>query len=200
MKREVIIAGFGGQGVLFAGEVLAYSAMLEGLEVTWMPSYGPQMRGGTANCTVIVSDRPVRSPIGGRPTDIIALNQPSLDRFLPDMLSGGVLVVNASMARGQPVNGATVGDHQKAIQIFEIPASQIAEKLGDVRVTNLVALGAFVGATHLVTQEFVKAALVKIIPDSRAGLRSVNEIAFREGLDMTNASEIADVTDTAGLS
>ncbi len=174
MKRSVIIAGFGGQGLLFAGKVLAYAAMLEGLEVTWLPSYGPQMRGGTANCTVIVSDRPVRSPIVRHPTDVIALNQPSLDKFAPTTRAGGVVITNSSMVSGWP--------SRTDMQVFEVPASQIAERLGAVRVANLVALGAYVGVTGLVSQESIKAALARVIPDSRANLRALNAAAFQEGM------------------
>jgi 2-oxoglutarate ferredoxin oxidoreductase subunit gamma len=188
VKRDVVIAGFGGQGLLFAGEILAYSAMLEGLEVTWMPSYGPQMRGGTANCTVIVSDQPVRSPIVRNPIDVIALNQPSIDKFLPDMQSDGVLVVNSSMARYEPVQDANPEKSRKKIQVFEVPASQIAERLGTVRVANLVALGAYIGVTRLVSKASIKTALIRNIPDSRTDLRSLNAIAFQEGLDVINVS------------
>ena len=177
MKRDVIIAGFGGQGLLFAGRVLAYAAMLEELEVTWLPSYGPQMRGGTANCTVIVSDRPVRSPIVRHPTDVIALNRPSLDKFAPSMRTGGVLVINSSMIRFPP--------SRTDIRAFEVPASQIAERLGSVRVANLVSLGAYVGATRLVSQASIEAALARVIPDSRANLRALNATAFQQGMMFT---------------
>ncbi len=181
MKRDVIIAGFGGQGLLFAGEVLAYAAMLEGREVTWMPSYGPQMRGGTANCTVIVSDKPIRSPIVRRPTSVIALNQPSLDEFVSRMQAGGLLVVNSSMARYEPSQTSSPEHGAWEIQSIDVPASQIAERIGTVRVANLVALGAHVGATHLVSHMSIETALTKIIPDSRKDLRALNMIAFQEG-------------------
>lgn len=182
MKREVVIAGFGGQGLLFAGEILAHAAMLEGLEVTWMPSYGPQMRGGTANCTVIVSDRPVRSPIVRHPTDVIALNQPSVDKFVPNMRANGVLVVNASMARWQP----SPENGQRDIRAFEVAASQIAERLGNVRVANVVTLGTYVGVTRLVSLASIEAALTRVIPDSRANLRALNVTAFQQGMDIVD--------------
>lgn len=177
VKRDVIIAGFGGQGLLFAGKVLAYAAMLEGLEVTWLPSYGPQMRGGTANCTVIVSDRPVRSPIVRHPTDVIALNQPSLEKFAPAMRASGVLVINSSMIRCQP--------SRMDVKACDVPAGQIAERLGTIRVANLVALGTYVGVTRIVSSASIEAALAKVIPDSRADLRTLNVTAFQEGMTFT---------------
>jgi 2-oxoglutarate ferredoxin oxidoreductase subunit gamma len=177
VKRGVIIAGFGGQGLLFAGKVLAYAAMLEGLEVTWLPSYGPQMRGGTANCTVVVSDRPVRSPIVRHPTDVITLNRPSLEAFEPLLQAGGVMIINSSLVDPRP--------SRSDLSVYEVPASQIAERLGALRVANLVALGRFVGVTHLISPASIHEALEKVIPDSRADLRALNMAAFDEGMVFT---------------
>jgi 2-oxoglutarate ferredoxin oxidoreductase subunit gamma len=178
VKRDVIIAGFGGQGLLFTGKVLANAAMLDGLEVTWLPSYGPEMRGGTANCTVIVSDHSIRSPIVRHPTGLIVLNRPSLDAFEPRIRTGGILVVNSSLVKRQP--------KRTDLTIIETPASQIAERLGAIRVANLVALGAFVGATCMVTRESISAALDRLIPQSRSELRALNASAFQEGLAFGN--------------
>ncbi len=141
MQQEVIIAGFGGQGVLFAGQLLAYSAMDEGKAVTWIPSYGPEMRGGTANCTVVISDEEIGSPFVKNPTAVIAMNLPSLDKFENLVAPGGVLVVNASMV-DRPVA-------REDITVVNIPANDIAESLGSSRSSNMVLLGALLGNLDL---------------------------------------------------
>ena len=132
MQTEIIISGFGGQGVLFAGQLLAYAAMEQNLQVTWIPSYGPEMRGGTANCTVIISDEEIGSPVVGSPKVALALNLPSLDKYEPLIKTGGLLIVNASMVDRSP--------RRTDIQTVMIPASEIAESLGDKRMTNMVCL------------------------------------------------------------
>ena len=134
MQKEIIIAGFGGQGVLFAGQVLAYAAMDNGLDVTWIPSYGPEMRGGTANCTVVVADHEIGSPLVKNPPLVIALNLPSYDKYEPVMQPRGTLIVNQSMVD----RGAKRGD----IQSIFVPANEIAEQIGDKKLTNMVTVGA----------------------------------------------------------
>jgi 2-oxoglutarate ferredoxin oxidoreductase subunit gamma len=173
MKTELIIAGFGGQGVLFAGKVLAYAAMLAGLEVTWLPSYGPQMRGGTANCTVVISTQPIRSPLVRNPANGIVLNRPSLTTFEPALSGGGVLVINETLIKQDA--------SRKDIRAIKIRATGLAEGLGNIRLANIVALGAFVGATHVVEEMHIIAALNKLILESRAELRVLNERAFQAG-------------------
>lgn len=179
MLEHVIIAGFGGQGILFAGQVLAYAGMVDGNEVVWMPSYGPEMRGGTANCTVIVSSNRIRSPLVPSPLGVIAMNRPSFDRFEPAVRAGGVLVVNSSLidARSTRTN----------LRLHEVPANHIAEELGTAKVANLVVLGAYVAATGAVTAESILKGIDKVVPDERAALRKLNAAAFQRGYDTVAA-------------
>ncbi len=134
MTEEMIIAGFGGQGVLSMGKILAYSGMMQGLEVSWMPSYGPEMRGGTANGTVVISDEEIGSPSALHPRAVIALNLPSLDKYEPLVEPGGFLIVNESMVNREPT--------RTDIHWLMIPANNIARELGNERAANMVLLGA----------------------------------------------------------
>src|SRR5512146_3528944 len=134
MQKEIMIAGFGGQGVLFGGQVLAYAAMDTGKEVTWIPSYGPEMRGGTANCTVVIADDEIGSPLMKHPPLAIALNLPSFDRYEELLAPGGTLVVNRSM-----VDRAA---KRSDINVIFVPCNEIAEEIGDKKLMNMVAIGA----------------------------------------------------------
>jgi 2-oxoglutarate ferredoxin oxidoreductase subunit gamma len=134
MQSEVIISGFGGQGTLYAGQVYAYAGMDEGKHVTWIPSYGPEMRGGTANCTVVISDEEIGSPSALHPRAVIALNLPSLDKYEPLVAPGGYLIVNESMVNREPT--------RTDIHWLMIPANNIARELGNERAANMVLLGA----------------------------------------------------------
>jgi 2-oxoglutarate ferredoxin oxidoreductase subunit gamma len=174
MLEHVIVAGFGGQGILFAGQVLAYAALLDGKEVVWMPSYGPEMRGGTANCTVVISSARVRSPLVPNPLGVIAMNRPSFDRFEPAVRPGGVLIVNSSLIDVVSARGD--------LRALEVPANHIAEELGTARVANLVALGAYVAATRVVTPESILRGIDKVVPEERAALRELNGRAFQRGV------------------
>lgn len=151
MQAEIIISGFGGQGTLYAGQLMAYAAMDEGKHVTWIPSYGPEMRGGTANCTVVVSDDEIGSPTALHPAAVIAMNLPSLDKYEPLIKPGGYLIVNEDM-----VNRATVRDD---IHILMIPANKIAMEIGNERAANMVLLGALEGNMHLLEQGALEGAL-----------------------------------------
>ena len=182
MLESVIIAGFGGQGILFAGQVLAYAGMYDGNEVVWMPSYGPEMRGGTANCTVVVSSDRIRSPLVPNPLGVIAMNRPSFDRFEPDVRPGGVLIVNSSLIDAK--------SSRTDIRVFEVPANHIAEELGSAKVANLVALGAYVAATRAASLDSISKAVDKVVPDERAALRALNATAFRRGYDHAAAASI----------
>jgi 2-oxoglutarate ferredoxin oxidoreductase subunit gamma len=148
MQKEVIMAGFGGQGILLIGKMLAYAGMNEGKEVSWMPSYGPEMRGGTCNCTVVISDRLVGSPVIQSPKAVLAMNLPSLDKFEPDIKPGGVLLVNSSLIKRKPT--------RDDITVIMVPANEIANDLGSPRSANMVALGAYIGATNAVSIEEVE--------------------------------------------
>ncbi|MCL5257184.1 MAG: 2-oxoacid:acceptor oxidoreductase family protein [Chloroflexi bacterium] len=180
MLEQVLIAGFGGQGVLFIGQLLAYAGLKEGLEVLWLPSYGPEMRGGTANCISIISTDKIWSPIVPRPKSLIAMNWPSLDKFEPKVVPDGVLVANSSLIERD------IQRHD--LRAYAVPASGVAQDLGNVRVSNMVALGAYVGATGVVSSEAVLSSLIKMLGDRKASLVDVNASAFRRGYEMTVGS------------
>ncbi len=145
--EESIFSGFGGQGALFAGQLLAYAGIAEGLYVTWFPSYGPEMRGGTAHCTVIVSEEEIGAPIIRNPTSAIVLNLPSLEKYGPLIKPGGLLVMNASLIPKQC--------EREDIRVIALPASDIATELGNPRMANMVLLGAYIEATGIVYLETV---------------------------------------------
>jgi len=173
METSVIISGFGGQGALFAGQVLAYAGMDAGLHVTWIPSYGPEMRGGTAHCTVILSDEPIGSPLVRRPSIAIVMNRPSMDKYEPLVQEGGLLVVNSSLVDRPPERGD--------IRVVEVPGSQIADELGDKRLVNIVLLGAMLAETGLLSLETVERALEFHLPERHRDLLEPNRQALRRG-------------------
>ncbi len=174
MERSIVFAGFGGQGVLLAGKILARAAMNEGLEVTWLPSYGPEMRGGTANCTVVIADEPVGSPIVDRPDVLLAMNGPSLDRFEPRVTPGGTVVVNRSLIE-RPLRRTDVRG-------VLLRANDLARELGEPRVANMVALGAVVRALEVVPLEAVQEAMAEELgAKGRERLVAVNRAALERG-------------------
>ncbi len=181
MQTEIIIAGFGGQGVLFAGQVLAYAAMDSGKEVTWFPSYGPEMRGGTANCTVVIADEEIGSPLVKHPPFAIALNLPSFDKYEREMQPGGALVVNQSM-----VDRAA---ERTDIHTIMIPANDIAEQIGNKKLINMVTVGALMAAMHsarpgLLTLEAIEEALRAHLPARHQHLLPQNFQALQRGYDI----------------
>ncbi len=173
METGIVIAGFGGQGVLFAGQVLAQAAMDAGLHVTWMPSYGPEMRGGTAHCTVVIADAPIGSPLVRRPAAAIVMNLPSLDKYEPLVAPEGVLVVNASLVNRK----ATRAD----LRVLEVPANDIAEALGDGRLANVVLVGALLAALGRLPLNVVERALQTRLPERHRDLLAANRQALRRG-------------------
>ena len=174
MEHSVIIAGFGGQGVILAGKILAYAGMEQGLEVTWLPSYGPEMRGGTANCTVVFSEDPVGSPIVDEPTALVAMNLPSLDKFEPIVAKGGTIIVNRSLVE-RVVS-------REDVKVTSVPLNAVAAKLGSARTINMVALGAYIKATGVIPLETVKAAMTKMLEkDGKGKFVPMNEQALEEG-------------------
>jgi 2-oxoglutarate ferredoxin oxidoreductase subunit gamma len=175
MQKEIIISGFGGQGVLFAGQVIAYAAMDSGKEVTWIPSYGPEMRGGTANCTVVIADHEIGSPLVKNPPLVIALNLPSYDKYESMMQTGGTLVVNQSMVD----RGAKRTD----INTVFVSANEIAEQIGDKKLTNMVTVGALLAALPEVTVEALEAALKAHLPARHQHLLPKNYEALRRGFE-----------------
>jgi 2-oxoglutarate ferredoxin oxidoreductase subunit gamma len=175
MQTEIMIAGFGGQGILFAGQVLAYTAMDEGKVVTWIPSYGPEMRGGTANCTVIIADEEIGAPTVLNPKAALVFNLPSFDKYEPLVVEGGVLIANTSL-----VNRSVQRTDLKAVMI---PANEIAEALGDRRLTNMVMLGAMLGALPVLPIEAVKKSLEAHLPERHKRLLPLNYKAIHQGAE-----------------
>lgn len=175
MQQEVIIAGFGGQGVLFTGQLISYAAMDAGKAVTWIPSYGPEMRGGTANCTVVVSDEEIGSPFVKNPTAVIAMNLPSLEKFEDLVETDGVLVVNSSM-----VNRSVA---RKDIKVVSLPANEIAESLDSKRSVNMVMLGALLANLELLSLDEVNAALEGHLPERHKQYLEANKAALRKGAE-----------------
>jgi len=174
-EQKLIVAGFGGQGVLLVGRLLAYAGMIEDKKVTWIPSYGPEMRGGTANCTVVLSEREIGSPIAPVPDSVIVMNQPSLDKFEPMLKENGLLIANSNMLTKKPT--------RKDLDIVEIPVNGIASELGDDRVANMVALGAYIERTHIVKMESISKALKTMLPERYHNLISLNEKALEMGAE-----------------
>ena len=175
-KEELIIAGFGGQGVLSMGKILAYSGVVQGLEVTWMPSYGPEMRGGTANVTVILSDERISSPIAHDYDTAVILNQQSMDKFEPKVKPGGVLIYDP--------NGIVRPPSRSDIRVYSIDATTEADRLGNIRVFNTMILGGYLKVRPVVTLENAFAGLAKSLPERMARLLPANEAAMRHGMEI----------------
>lgn len=173
MERATIIAGFGGQGILFAGTILARAAMAGGLEVLWIPSYGPEMRGGTASCTVIVADEPIGSPVVDRADAVIALNPPSMAKFEPLVTSGGLLVVNASLIEASP--------SRTDIDVCAVPCTTLARAAGDDRLVSVVALGALLARRPLVPLAAVREAIAAVVQAKRPEILAIDLAALDAG-------------------
>jgi 2-oxoglutarate ferredoxin oxidoreductase subunit gamma len=180
INERIIMAGFGGQGVMSMGQLLTYAGMIEGKNVSWLPSYGPEMRGGTANCNVIISDNPVASPIVTDATAVIAMNRPSLDKFEPALVKDGILLINSSLID----RGAERDD----VKAFKIPANEIANELGNSRIANMVMLGAYLEATGALKKESVLEALKKVFGEKKAHLIPVNKDALDRGAELVKGS------------
>jgi len=177
---EIIIAGFGGQGVLSMGKILAYAAMMENKETSWMPSYGPEMRGGTANCITIISQNKISSPIVSKFDSAIILNQPSLDKFENHVKVDGVLFFEASTILNPPI--------RKDIMVYKIAAIEEANKMGQKQISNMIMLGAFLEVKPLVKMESVLAALKKVLPPRHHHLIPVNEKALLRGKELVEVN------------
>lgn len=170
---SILIAGFGGQGTLFAGKVLAGASLEKGLEVSWLPSYGPEMRGGTANCSVIVSDSPVGSPIVSHPDVLIALNKPSFEKYEKVTAPGGKIFVDSSLVDSRSA--------RTDIDVFYVPATELAQKAGNASLSNIVLVGKAIKETGLFSDGEIVAALTALVPARKAGLLELNCAALREG-------------------
>ncbi len=176
MKKEIIISGFGGQGVLSMGKILAYSGLMEDKEVTWMPAYGPEQRGGTANVTVIISDESIASPILSTYDVAIVLNQPSLDKFMPKVKSGGILIYDD--------NGIIDPPTREDIYSYSISAMAKAAELNNAKVFNMIVLGALLKVCPVVSTEGLQKALYKSLPERHHKLIPLNMKAVEEGMKL----------------
>lgn len=173
METSIIISGFGGQGVLFAGQLLAYAGMDAGKNVTWIPSYGPEMRGGTAHCVVTISGEPIGAPIVNNPDIAIALNQPSFDKYEKLVKTGGLLVVNSSLIASNSI--------RTDIDIVQVPANAIAEEWGTAKMMNMAALGAMLAARPVLPLDIVEKALIEHLPAGKQHLVEANLQVIRHG-------------------
>lgn len=179
--EKCILAGFGGQGIMLMGQLLAQAGLDEGLEVSWLPSYGPEMRGGTANCSVIISPEPIPSPvIAHDATSLIVMNLPSMEKFVPDLVPGGFALVNSSLIEAKV--------ERAHITPIYVPCNEIAQSVGDLKMTNMVMLGAFVQATGCVRPESVLGALEHKLGERKAHLMAGNREAFARGADVAVAA------------
>lgn len=172
---NILIAGFGGQGVLFAGKCLAYNGLTEGKQVSWLPSYGPEMRGGTASCSVILSDSPVGSPIVSNPNVLIALNLPSLDKYEPAAVPGAKIFVESSLIERKV--------ERDDVEAFYIPATKMATELGTPTLANMVILGKMIKETGVVGFDAIENGLKKVIPAKKANMLEINLKALKAGYD-----------------
>jgi 2-oxoglutarate ferredoxin oxidoreductase subunit gamma len=173
MQHATVFGGFGGQGILFAGHVLAQAAVLEGRSVSWMPSYGPEMRGGTASCTVIVSDRPIGSPIVDAADSVVALTPPSLAKFESLLVPGGLLVINASLIEAEP--------RRVDLVLLPIPCTALARAAGDDRLVSVVALGGLIAHRPMVHPDAIRQALADLVGDAHPDLLAADLAAFMRG-------------------
>lgn len=175
MHEEMIIAGFGGQGIMLLGKLLAEACMEEGKNVSWLPSYGPEMRGGTANCHVIVSDEDIGSPIITTSTLVVAMNRPSLDKFEGVLAPGGTLFLNSSIIEIDP--------GRSDLQVFRVDANHIADELGNLKIANMVMAGAVIGARNLVNPETMQEVIRQTLTGRKADLVPVNLQALDRGME-----------------
>ena len=173
MEKTFIFAGFGGQGMLLIGKFMAMACMLDGKHVSWLPSYGPEMRGGTANCSVVLSDMPVGSPVVNRPTELIAMNGPSLKRFEPRCRPGALVLVNSSQALEKVI--------RDDLRAFYIPSMEEAARLGNIKVANMIMLGAYIRATGALRIETLEKMLAHIFTGPKAHLVELNIKALQTG-------------------
>jgi 2-oxoglutarate ferredoxin oxidoreductase subunit gamma len=179
MNEEIVIAGFGGQGVLSLGQVLCYAGVIENKEVSWMPSYGPEMRGGTANCIVILSDKVISSPILTKFDTVIALNQPSIDKFEKAVKPGGLFLYDTSTALSPP--------KRTDIEIIGIEAGNEAARMKNTRILNMIMLGAYLKKKPIIKFENILEGLKKVLPERYHHLLQLNESALKKGMEMAEA-------------
>lgn len=175
METSIIIAGFGGQGVLFAGQLLAYAGMKVGKHVTWIPSYGPEMRGGTANCTIIISDNVIGAPLVAQPDVAIALNLPSFEKYEPLVKEKGLLVVNSSIIMEK--------SQRSDLETVYLPANSIAEETGTIKMLNVAAIGAMLARRPVLELEVIQETLVEHLSKRKAQLVESNLLVLKRGYE-----------------
>ena len=174
MENQIIIAGFGGQGLLFSGKVLAYAGLIEGRELSWLPSYGPEMRGGTANCNVILSDIPVGSPIVQKPDILMVMNNPSLDKYESAVVPGGKIFIDSSLIARKV--------ERTDVEAYYVPATQMAADMGFPTLANMILLGTVIAKTGCINPDSLSDALHKVIPARKANLFDANMQALNAGM------------------
>jgi 2-oxoglutarate ferredoxin oxidoreductase subunit gamma len=173
MTHNILIAGFGGQGILFAGKILVYAGLIAGKEVSWLPSYGPEMRGGTCNCSVVISDEPIGSPLVTNPDILIVLNTPSLEKFENTVAEGGIILIDSTMCDTKVT--------RTDVRVFDLPATALADD-NDLRGgANIILLGKLFGETALIDDETFKKAVEKVVPETKPRLRENDMIAMKMG-------------------
>ena len=175
MQERIVIAGFGGQGVMSMGQLLTYAGMIENKNVSWLPSYGPEMRGGTANCNVMVSDEPIGSPVVTEATAAIVMNKPSLDKFEDDVVEGGNLLINSSLIDRK--------SERKDVNAYYISANELAGELGNDKVANMIMLGAYLELTKAVKIDSILEAFKKVFGENKAHLVPLNKQALEKGAE-----------------
>jgi 2-oxoglutarate ferredoxin oxidoreductase subunit gamma len=179
MERAVVISGFGGQGLLFAGQVLAHAAMIDGLEVLWIPSYGPEMRGGAAACTVILGDEPIGSPVVDRADIVIALTRPSFDKYASLVEGGGLLVVDGSLVAAEP---------PPDVELASLPCTRLARDAGDDRLVSVVALGAALARRPILALGTLRTALERVVGAKHPELLAADLVALDSGIGAVSAA------------
>ena len=175
MTTNILLAGFGGQGILFAGKFLAYQGLIESKEISWLPSYGPEMRGGTANCNVIISDEPVGSPIVSKPDALIVMNLPSLDKFESTVVPGGKIFVDCTLIERKV--------ERTDVEVFYVPATQLALEIGLPTLANMVLVGKLIRETGVVDYNGIEEALKKVVSAKHADLLDANRKAMQTGYE-----------------
>jgi 2-oxoglutarate ferredoxin oxidoreductase subunit gamma len=175
MYQGIIMSGFGGQGIISAGILLAYAGMKEGKHVTFFPAYGAEMRGGTANCSVVVSSEEIASPVVAYPDTLIVMNEPSLTKFEPSIRKGGLLLINSSLVAGKP--------KRDDVKVHYIQANEIAEKLGTTKIANMVMLGAYSKITGAISIEGLRESLKKVFPRAKQEIIDLDTDALKKGME-----------------
>ena len=181
MHREIIIAGFGGQGVMSMGKILAYAGMKAGKEISWIPSYGPEMRGGTANCTVIISDEQIPSPFSDKPDTVIIMNLPSLNKFIDKVKKGGTAIINSSIISKKI--------KRNDIDLIKVPANKTAQELGNSKIMNMVLLGAYLEKIKEIKLSDIEKGLKEMLPERRHNLIPLNKKALKKGKEFCTITQ-----------